>query len=76
MSSPGPLDPRAIKTDLVKIYPKKLGKKRAEQIVVNEHREDGSVPEVKANAAHGARNHYPARLHLRRLQRRGDRPHA
>ena len=33
----------------MQIYPKKLRQKRAEQIVVNEHRADGSVPEIKAN---------------------------
>lgn len=44
-----PVDAHAVKHDLVKIYPKKLGRKRSEQIVVNEHREDGSVPEIKAN---------------------------
>ncbi len=49
MSAPGPVDPHAVKDELVKIYPKKLGKKRAEQMVVNQHREDGSVPEIKAN---------------------------
>jgi nitrogenase molybdenum-iron protein alpha chain len=49
MLSPGPPDARTVKNELVKLYPKKVGKKRAEQIVVNEHREDGSVPEIKAN---------------------------
>jgi nitrogenase molybdenum-iron protein alpha chain len=49
MSSPGPPEARSIKNELVKIYPKKVGKKRADQIVVNEVREDGSVPEIKAN---------------------------
>ena len=42
-------DPRAIKDELVKLYPKKVARKRAEQIVVKEHRADGSVPEIKAN---------------------------
>jgi nitrogenase molybdenum-iron protein alpha chain len=42
-------DPRKIKEELVQIYPKKLSKKRADQIVVNERRPDGSVPEIKAN---------------------------
>jgi nitrogenase molybdenum-iron protein alpha chain len=49
MSSPGPPDARSVKNELVKIYPKKVGKKRADQIVVNEVRGDGSVPEIKAN---------------------------
>lgn len=43
------LDPRVIKEELIQIYPKKIAKKRAEQIVVNERGEDGSVPEIKAN---------------------------
>jgi nitrogenase molybdenum-iron protein alpha chain len=42
-------DPRKIKNELVEIYPTKLAKKRAEQIVVNERRPDGSVPQIKAN---------------------------
>ncbi len=47
--SSDPINPHAIKNELVKIYPKKVGRKRAEQIVVNERRPDGSVPEIKAN---------------------------
>jgi nitrogenase molybdenum-iron protein alpha chain len=43
------LDSKLVKDELVSIYPKKLAKKRADQIVVNERREDGSVPEIKAN---------------------------
>ncbi len=46
---PTSYDPHAIKSELVKIYPKKVGKKRAEQMVINERREDGSAPEIKAN---------------------------
>jgi nitrogenase molybdenum-iron protein alpha chain len=42
-------DPRVVKEELIQIYPKKLRQKRSEQIVVTEHREDGSVPEIKAN---------------------------
>ncbi len=42
-------DPRDVKEELIQIYPKKLRQKRSEQIVVTEHREDGSVPEIKAN---------------------------
>jgi nitrogenase molybdenum-iron protein alpha chain len=43
------LDPRVVKEELIQIYPKKLRQKRSEQIVVTEHREDGSVPEIKSN---------------------------
>jgi nitrogenase molybdenum-iron protein alpha chain len=42
-------DPRAVRDELVKIYPKKVGKKRLEQIVITERQADGSVPEIKAN---------------------------
>jgi nitrogenase molybdenum-iron protein alpha chain len=42
-------DPRVVKEELIQIYPKKLRQKRSEQMVVTEHREDGSVPEIKAN---------------------------
>jgi nitrogenase molybdenum-iron protein alpha chain len=42
-------DPRAIKDELVQLYPKKVARKRAEQMVVTEHRDDGSVPEIKSN---------------------------
>jgi nitrogenase molybdenum-iron protein alpha chain len=42
-------DPRELKEKMLQIYPKKLRQKRSEQIVINEHREDGSVPEIKAN---------------------------
>jgi len=44
-----PRNPRDVKEELIQIYPKKLRQKRSEQIVVTEHREDGSVPEIKAN---------------------------
>jgi nitrogenase molybdenum-iron protein alpha chain len=44
-----PKNPRDVKEELIQIYPKKLRQKRSEQIVVTEHREDGSVPEIKAN---------------------------
>jgi nitrogenase molybdenum-iron protein alpha chain len=43
------IDPRVVKDELIQIYPKKLRQKRSEQIVVTEHREDSSVPEIKAN---------------------------
>jgi nitrogenase molybdenum-iron protein alpha chain len=42
-------DPRVVKEELIQIYPKKLRQKRSEQIVVTEHRDDGSVPQIKAN---------------------------
>ena len=38
------INPRDVKEELIQIYPKKLRQKRSEQIVVTEHREDGSVP--------------------------------
>jgi nitrogenase molybdenum-iron protein alpha chain len=43
------IDPRVVKEELIQIYPKKLRQKRSEQMVITEHREDGSVPEIKAN---------------------------
>jgi nitrogenase molybdenum-iron protein alpha chain len=49
MSTGTPIDPIAVKEELLKVYPKKVGRKRAEQIVVTEHHEDGSVPQIKAN---------------------------
>jgi nitrogenase molybdenum-iron protein alpha chain len=42
-------NPHTVKEELLQAYPKKVAKKRAEQIVVNEHRADGAVPEIKAN---------------------------
>ena len=42
-------DPRAIKDELVQLYPKRVARKRAEQIVVTERQTDGSVPEIKSN---------------------------
>jgi nitrogenase molybdenum-iron protein alpha chain len=42
-------DAHKIKDELLAAYPTKVARKRAEQIVVNEHRADGSVPEIKAN---------------------------
>ncbi len=39
----------SIKTELTKIYPKKVAQRRAEQIVVNQRQPDGSVPAIKAN---------------------------
>ncbi len=43
------IDPRVLKEEILQIYPKKLRQKRSEQIIINEHREDGTVPEIKAN---------------------------
>ncbi len=43
------IDPRVVKDELIQIYPKKLRQKRSEQIVVTQHGEGGSVPEIKAN---------------------------
>ncbi len=42
-------DAHEVKKEMVAIYPKKLGKKRAEQIVVTELGPHGAVPEIKAN---------------------------
>ncbi len=42
-------DPHAVREELLKVYPKKMARKRAEQIVVNQRGEDGSVPQIKAN---------------------------
>ena len=42
-------NPHAIKNELLKAYPSKTARKRADQIVVNEHRADGAVPEIRAN---------------------------
>jgi nitrogenase molybdenum-iron protein alpha chain len=42
-------NPHTVKDDCWKAYPKKTARKRAEQIVVNERRADGTVPEIKAN---------------------------
>jgi nitrogenase molybdenum-iron protein alpha chain len=42
-------NPHTVKDELLKAYPKKTARKRAEQIVVNERRGDGAVPEIRAN---------------------------
>ncbi len=42
-------DTPSVKNELVKVYPKKVGQRRAEQIVVNQREADGSVPTIKAN---------------------------
>ncbi|MFP4054685.1 MAG: nitrogenase component 1, partial [Phycisphaerae bacterium] len=44
-----PVNPDRIKEDILEAYPPKVARKRAEQIVVNEVGEDGSVPTIKAN---------------------------
>jgi nitrogenase molybdenum-iron protein alpha chain len=38
-----------IVSQLVEIYPKKVAQRRSEQIVINAHNEDGSVPAIRAN---------------------------
>lgn len=43
------LKPSEVKEELVKSYPKKLARKRADQMVVTKHAADGSVPSIKAN---------------------------
>jgi nitrogenase molybdenum-iron protein alpha chain len=42
-------NPHTVKDELLKAYPKKTARKRAEQIVVNERQADGTVPVIKAN---------------------------
>jgi nitrogenase molybdenum-iron protein alpha chain len=49
MSSGKELKPDEVKDELVKIYPKKLARKRGDQIVVTRRAADGSVPAIKAN---------------------------
>lgn len=43
------LDPEKAKEALIKIYPTKVARKRAQQIVVNQVDADGNVPEIKVN---------------------------
>ena len=43
------IDPIEAKDELTKIYPAKVSRKRAGQIVVNEVREEEQVPEINAN---------------------------
>jgi len=57
-----------VKDELLKAYPKKTARKRAEQIVVNERRDDGAVPEIKAKRARTTPGAITHGLHLRRLQ--------
>ncbi len=42
-------DPRLLKDELIKTYPKKVARKRGDQIVVTGRPADGSAPEIKAN---------------------------
>jgi len=42
-------NPHTVKDELLKAYPKKTARKRADQIVVNERKPDGTVPEIRAN---------------------------
>ena len=43
------LDPEKAKEALINIYPTKVARKRAQQIVVNQIDADGNVPEIKVN---------------------------
>ena len=43
------IDPADVKEQMLKIYPPKVARKRAQQIVVNEVDKDKTVPEIKAN---------------------------
>ena len=38
-----------VRDELLKAYPKKTARKRAEQTVINQRRGDGAVPEIKAS---------------------------
>ena len=42
-------DPSKVKDQLLKAYPIKVARKRAQQIVVNQVGPDETVPEIKAN---------------------------
>jgi nitrogenase molybdenum-iron protein alpha chain len=42
-------DPESVKEELLKQYPAKVARKRADQIVVNRVDPEGNVPEIKAN---------------------------
>lgn len=43
------IDPADVKEQMLKIYPPKVARKRAQQIVVNQVDKDENVPEIKAN---------------------------
>jgi len=42
-------NPHTVKDELLKVYPKKTARKRADQIVVNQTQEGDVVPEIRAN---------------------------
>lgn len=44
-----PFDPADVKDQLLKTYPRKVARKRAKQIVVNQVDEEGGVPVIQAN---------------------------
>ncbi len=64
------VDPAKVKDEMLKAYPAKVARKRAQQIVVNKVAEDGSVEPNPGQHPHDSRNHYATRLLLRRLQGR------
>jgi len=47
--SPDPASIEALKEEMTAIYPKKVAKKRSDQIMVNTVGVDDAVPEIKAN---------------------------
>ncbi len=47
---PAGVDPEKVKEDLLKVYPTKIARKRAKQIVVNKKEADGTVPVISSNA--------------------------
>jgi nitrogenase molybdenum-iron protein alpha chain len=47
---PEPIDPNAVKRELLGKYPTKVARKRAKQIVINKVGEESAVPEIGANA--------------------------
>ena len=49
MATHEPLDPEAVKAQLIAKYPTKVARKRAKQIVVNEKEDTGAVPEIQVN---------------------------
>ena len=49
MSTQSPIQPEDVRQDLLKVYPPKVARKRAQQIVINEKGPDATVPEVLAN---------------------------
>ena len=67
-------DPRIIKDELIKIYPKKVARKRGDQIVVNQLSDGRLGSGNQSQCPHQSGDHYPARLHLCGLQGRSHRP--